>query len=298
MVWILALKSTAEYLVIPGAHVQLFGQPVGSGIVILGLCCFERDLRKVWFLLALNTIVTLVLQWRTEWLGLGLGLVVWGMLTGRLGRPLAVGMAAVAVLGMIELADIKVAGRSSAVSLTETLARVVAPIDIHLAKELSPNATMHAHTMEWREEWWRQIWLSAQSSATLAAFGHGYGFDLFSLAPADVRAGQPEDLRTPHSAFYFALGYTGWVGVIIFGCVQLAILRLLWRSFRLTGQPVGVVFWVMGAAMASFEAGFDTPYRAVPFYLLWGMAMGPALQPKAACQLPPAPSEPVRVAGR
>ena len=102
----------------------------------------------------------------------------------------------------------------------------------------------------------------------LEAFGHGYGFDLFVLAPDDVRAGQAEEIRTPHSVFYYALGYTGWVGVALFAVLQFAILRLLWRSFRLTGQPAGVVCWVMGMAMACFEAGFETPYKAIPFYLL------------------------------
>ena len=33
----------------------------------------------------------------------------------------------------------------------------------------------------------------------------------------------------------------------------------------------------MGMAMAFFEESFDTPYRAIPFYLLVGMAMAPAL---------------------
>jgi O-antigen ligase len=113
----------------------------------------------------------------------------------------------------------------------------------------------------------------------LEAFGHGYGFDLFGLAPEEVRAGQDEEIRTPHSVFFYALGHTGWVGVGLFAVLQITILRLLWRAFRLSGQPAGVVFWVMGMSMACFEQSFDTPYRAIPFYLLVGMAMAPALQP-------------------
>src|SRR5690606_39928801 len=53
------------------------------------------------------------------------------------------------------------------------------------------------------------------------------------LAPAD---GYKESTRTPHSVFYYALGYTGWVGVILFAALQYAILAHLWRSYRLTGQ--------------------------------------------------------------
>ena len=40
--------------------------------------------------------VTLALQVRAEWLGLTLGLLVWGLLSRRVGRVLAMGMAALA----------------------------------------------------------------------------------------------------------------------------------------------------------------------------------------------------------
>ena len=191
-----------------------------------------------------------------------------------------VGMAGLAVLGAIEFADIKLPGRSGdSVSLSDNLARIVAPINLDLVKQLSPRAVYHADTAEWRELWWEQIWISAQSTPMLEAFGHGYGFDLFSLAPPEVRGGQEKwEVRTPHSVFYYALGYTGWVGVVLFAALQLTILRLLWQSFRLDGQPAGVAFWVMGMARAFFQAGFDTPYCAIPFYLMVGMAAAPALR--------------------
>src|SRR5690606_21023646 len=95
---------------------------------------------------------------------------------------------------------------------------------------------------EWRELWWDGIWRSVHSNPTLQAFGHGYGFPLVSLAPAD---GYKESTRTPHSVFYYALGYTGWVGVILFAALQYAILAHLWRSYRLTGQAAGLAWWVL-----------------------------------------------------
>jgi hypothetical protein len=277
LIYIVALRHVVAY--VPGSDVPLFSAPTGQVVVILGLLCFERNLRAVWFILMLNIVVTLVWQVRAEWLGLALGIVTWGLLTGRLGRVVATGMVGLAVLGMMELADIRLAGRNGeGVSLSENLARVIAPIDVELAREFSPNAKYHAGTAEWRELWWEQIWLSAHSTPMLEAFGHGYGFDLWGLAPAVVRAGQENrDVRTPHSVFFYALGYTGWVGVALFGLLQLAILRLLWRAFRLGGEPAGVVWWVMGMAMASFQEGFDTPFHAIPFYLLAGMTMAPAL---------------------
>jgi O-Antigen ligase len=275
VIWLIGLKQ-AEF-VMPGSDVPLFGLPSGGVVAILGLLCFERNLRAVWPILALNIAVTLALQQRSLWLGLTIGICVWGLLTHRLGRAVFIGLVALAVLGMIELAGIKLGVGGRETSFAEVLARVIAPIDTELAEELSPNAEQHASSVEWRQKWWDSIWRSAHSTPMLEAFGHGYGFDLFSLAPPEVRAGQAEDIRTPHSVFYYALGYTGWVGVALFVAFQLTLLGLLWRSFRLSGQPAGVVFWFMGISMASFEVGFESPYKAIPFYLLVGMSIAPGL---------------------
>ena len=281
LVYILALRYVDT--LIPGSNVPLFSPPAGQVIVVLGLLCFERNLRAVWPILLLNIVVTLVWQVRAEWLGLGLGIIAWGFLTGRLGRVTALGVAGLALIGLIELAGINLPGRNGeAMSLAENLARIIAPIDLELAKQFSPNAAYHAGTAEWRELWWEQIWISAHSTPMLEAFGHGYGFDLFGLAPPEVRAGQGE-LRTPHNLFFFCLGYMGWVGVVLVAWLQVTIIRLLWRSYALAGDPSGLVFWVMAMARAFFEEGFETPFKAIPFYLLWGMAMAPGL---AASRLP------------
>jgi len=297
LVWLLLLKNAA--VSIPGSHVTLFGVPSAGAVAILGLLCFERDLRAVWPVLALNIMVTLALQARTTWLGVAAGMLVWGLLTVRLGRVVAMGAAGLAVIGMIELSGFQLGVGGRAISMGEVLGRIIAPIDLELAKELTPHATKHASTAEWRELWWEQIWLSVHSAPMLEAFGHGYGFDLFGLAPESVRTGQEEwDVRTPHSVFYYALGYTGWVGVVVFAAFQITILRLLWQGFRLSGAPAGLVFWVMGMAMACFEAGFETPYKAIPFYLLVGMGMAPGLQVKGGEHARPARAQLLPAAGR
>ena len=275
LIYIVALRDVAAY--IPGTDVPLFSAPVAQVVVILGLLCFERDLRAVWFVLLLNVVVTLVWQVRAEWAGLALGILAWGFLAGRFGRVVAIGMAGLAVLGMVELADVRLVGRNTEVSLSETLGRAIAPIDKDLAKQFSPHATYHAGTAEWREIWWDAIWRSVHSRPMTEAFGHGYGFPLITVAPKDAQKNNEDD-RTPHSVFYYALGYTGWVGVALYGALQLAIVGLLWRSYRLGGTPAGLVFWVMAMVRVSFEEGFETPFKAIPFYLLWGMTMAAGLQ--------------------
>ena len=285
LIFIVALRHVQAY--IPGTHVPLFSAPAGQVVIILGLLCFERDLRKVWLLLVVNILITLVWQVRAEWAGLVFGIAAWGFLTGRIGRVVAIGMAGLAVLGTIELAGIQLVGRNSEVSLSETLARVIAPIDQKLAEKLSPNAKYHAGTAEWREVWWHAIWQSVHTRPMLEAFGHGYGFALISVAPKEAQKNNEND-RTPHSVFYYTLGYTGWVGVVVFGVLQLAIVRLLWRSYRLTGQPAGLAWWITGLVMASFEEGLETPFHAIPFYLLLGICMAPALLSKAGWDVMPA----------
>jgi hypothetical protein len=188
---------------------------------------------------------------------------------------MAMGMAGLAVLGMLALADVRLPGRSGEVSLSESVARVIAPIDLRLAKELSPRAKFHAGTADWRELWWDGIWRSVHSDPMLEAVGHGYGFPLVSLAPAGEYR---ESTRTPHSVFYYALGLTGWIGVVLFAALQFAILRLLWRSYRLTGQAAGLAWWVLWMVRFSFEEGLETPMKAIPFYLMIGICMAPALQ--------------------
>jgi O-Antigen ligase len=277
LLYIVALRNVEIYLPGFGAQdVPLFSPPAGQVVIILGLLCFERDLRAVWFVLLLNVVVTLAWQVRSEWAGLALAILTWGLLTGRLGRVAAMGMAGLAVLGMLALADIRMPGRNGEVSLSESLARVVAPINLELAKELSPKAKRHAGTADWRELWWAGIWRSVHSSPMLEAVGHGYGFPLVSLAPAGGE--YKESTRTPHSVFYYALGLTGWVGVVLFGALQFAILRLLWRSYRLTGQAAGLAWWVLWMVRFSFEEGLETPMKAIPFYLMIGICMAPALQ--------------------
>ena len=276
LMWLAVLRDMTKVPpFIPGTELSIFGMPAGGAVAILGLLCFERNLRSVWLVLALNLAVTLGMQARATWLGLAVGMLAWGLLTRRLGRVVATGVAGLAVLGMIELSGVQL-GPGRATSFGEVVGRAIAPINMELAKEFSPNAKHAAGTVEWREVWWESIWTSVHSRPMLEAFGHGYGFPLISLAPKAAQKDN-EDVRTPHNAFYYALGYTGWVGVALFGALQLAILRLLWRSFRIANEPAGLVFWFTFMAMAGFEGSFETPYRAIPFYLLIGMTMAPGL---------------------
>jgi hypothetical protein len=84
------------------------------------------------------------------------------------------------------------------------------------------------------------------------------------------------DLRTPHNIFYFALGYSGWVGVCIFFALQISCFMMLWRLYRLTGQAYGLAAWASTIFAAFFGNVLETPSGAIPFYLIIGLLVAPA----------------------
>ena len=276
LLYLVALKDIELFL--PATeNVRVFSQANASAAAVLGLICFEKRLGQVWHLLLLNTVVLLGNSVRAEWLGLGLAILLWALLTGRIGRIIVLAAAGLALLGLVELSEIQIAGRGE-VSFSSIVSRAVAPFDEKLAAEFSPYAADDGGTLKWRQAWWETIWASANSSTELELFGHGYGFDLFSLAPPSVRAGQEhENVRTPHNVFYYALGYTGWIGVIIFALFQISILYLQWKSYKYSGQPFGMLYWVAGISISFFSNYFETPFQSIPFYLVMGMAMAPVL---------------------
>ena len=128
-------------------------------------------------------------------------------------------------------------------------------------------------TFVWRTVWWLAIWNSAHEDVNTAVLGHGYGFPLGDLVPYLAE----EFIRTPHNEFFYALGYTGWVGVLLFALFQIGILRLLWKAYRVDGRPFGIIYWSAVMVFGLFFPIGETPYGAVPFYLVLGWCASPPL---------------------
>ena len=259
---------------VPGtSDVPLFGQPAGSSIAILGLICLEPVLARVWHLLLMNLLVMLGLQVRAEFLGFILGVVLWSMLTRRFDRVLAGFVVVTAVLMAGLLADFRMPApgtRGGQISTREIIARVVAPADPELAAEYADNAKSLAGTATWRLNWWQKIWDDVHQDTETAIIGEAYGFPL-----ADLVGYRERDLRTPHSVFFYALGYGGWIGVVVFFALQATLGRTLWLAWRTSGLTFGPVLWVTFLSGACFGNAFETPFGAIPFYLLTGLAAAP-----------------------
>jgi hypothetical protein len=256
-----------------GEQIALFGQPSGSALAILGLLCFESKLRKMVLPLFLNTFVMLALQVRSEWLGFAAGLVVWGVLSRKIGGMLTGAGAIILLLGVGYLTGFGIpapVARGGQISTMDIVGRGIAAFDSENASRFSETAGSAAGTVEWRMKWWMAIWDSVHETNSRALFGHGYGFPITTLVA--YMADHPRD-RSPHNVFFFCLAYGGWVGVILFFVFQLTILRLHWLTHKLTKMPFGIAYLAMCVSSASFGNFFETPFGAIPYYLITGLAI-------------------------
>ena len=63
--------------------------------------------------------------------------------------------------------------------------------------------------------------------------------------------------------------------MLLFAVVQVTLLAHLWRAYRSTGELFGVLLWIMGLAAGLFGNFYETPYNAIPYYLLLGLCLAP-----------------------
>ena len=263
------------------SDVPVFGQPYGSAVALLGLIAFEPRLARVWHLLTLNAIVLLGVQVRSEWLALAVGLLVFAWCTKRFKHLVMTAILFVVLIGVMYITNIDLpspegrgAGRISAHYL---VARAVTPFSPSLASDLAPSGAVavFAGTADWRLVWWASIWAAVHGDVSRALFGFGYGYPIGDLNPF-IEAG--DFIQTPHNSFFYALGFSGWIGVMLFGLLQIELLQLVWRSYKITGQAFGLMFWSAMVAGSMFGPFFEEPYGAIPFYLLVGVVLAPALR--------------------
>ncbi len=281
--WVIGVYGVAYMLalhrlpvVIPGTEVPLFGQPAGSAVALVGLLCYERTLVRAWAPLLLNTFVLLGLQVRAEWVGFVVALLLWGWLARRLSRVVA-GIAVVVLLLFLgAIFDINLPSPRGEIATRELIGRGIAPVDPERAELYTEDAEVYAGTVSWRTRWWSAIWNSVHSEPTSALLGLGYGYPL-----ANLGLYVPPEVRTPHNVFFYALGYSGWLGLAFFLALEVALTRLLLRANRASGELFGLAFLGMSLTISVFSNFFETPFNAIPFYLLIGIAAAPALRPLA-----------------
>ncbi len=289
VIYILFLNSSTVLL--PHASVRLFGAPGGSTMVLLGLLTLEPNVRKVWPLLVLNGFVLLGMQIRSQWTAFAIALLFYACVMKRVRRLIAAVLVIATVLGVMYATDLTLPGpigRGGTISVRALMGRAIAAVDPELARDYTTGVETYSDTANWRLDWWGAIWASVHQDAWRALVGHGYGFPLPSVAPSLVfpdlgkLEGAGMALRTPHSVFFYALGYGGWLGLLLFVALHLSLARLLWHSYRLTGQPFGLLAWVAAMTDGSFTSVFESPYGAIPLYILVGLSIAPLVPLRGA----------------
>jgi hypothetical protein len=281
--YIVVLNRLFEPEDLSPAGVSVFGQPYGAAVVLLGLLSFEKKLGRVWLPLLLNSFVFLAMQVRAAWLGLALCLPLWASLSGRLGQLTRLGTVLVGLLGVGLLLDVRIPaprGRGGEIAPRELFARALAAVSPEAAAAINPNADFYAGTVSWRTSWWRAIWKMVHDEPLWVVVGPGYGYPLWELHPEEDLSDHP--IRTPHNVFLYALGYSGWLGVALFYGLLLTLGRLLWLTYRRTGQPFGLCYWMMVVIWGHFDNFFETPFGAIPFYLLIGLSVSPLFSTRSA----------------
>jgi hypothetical protein len=159
----------------------------------------------------------------------------------------------------------------------------VAAFSPETAAQLTDNAEGHAETASWRSDFWAGVWEEVHDSPTTAAFGLGFGFPLWTLHADDLT---DSPVRTPHSIFMFVLGYSGWLGVLVFAGLQFSLARLLWRVYRTTGESYGFCLWFLSMIWAMIDPLLETPFGAIPLYMFMGLSAAPLLRSETMSKQP------------
>jgi hypothetical protein len=266
--------------ILPGNNLDLLGPPGSGSAILLGLLAYEPNFARYWLPVLVLTCLVIANQERADWLGLGLGLIVWGILSKKMRRVYAFSGFAFFLLLFAFIADFRLPalpGRGGEISARETVARLAASISPDLAETVggtAGNARFYYGTVYWRTHWWGNIRSEVSQSANTLMFGLGYGYPLGRLASADVERG---GTRSPHSIFYFALAYSGCVGVAIFFWLQACVFLLLWRAFKETGLVFGLSYYSYQFIGSFFGNSYETPHAGIFLYLMVGLFLGPML---------------------
>jgi hypothetical protein len=264
--------------VLPGTGLELLGNPGSGTLPLLGLLTLEPQLARFWLPIVVLILLTIANQERSDWLGLGVCLVIWGKLTGKLGRVFGIFGCIAAVLIIAAMIDLKlppIPGRGGELSARGTIGRMAGAISPEMATEMGgdrENAKFYYGTVHWREHWWAAIRSEVFKEPKTEIFGMGYGYPLAHLAGPEV---EKQGTRSPHSVFYFTLAYSGFLGVAIFFWLEICVVWLLWRVYKATGETFGLMFAIYTLIGAFFGNVLETPQSGIPFYLLLGMSMGP-----------------------
>src|SRR5258708_1624981 len=258
------------------ADIPVFGQPEYSAAILIGLLSLEDAWRRFWPILLLNGVVLIGMVIRGQWVAFFVALVVWAWVSKNMKKALYGAATVLIPLTIMYATDFSIPGpetRGGTISTRDLVGRAIAPFNPDVAANLTADSQTHEATATFRTVWWLEILNSVHEDKFGTLLGYGYGNHLADIVPYLEYSAT----RTPNNVVFFALGYTGWIGVAVFAAFQFQLLRMLWIVYKQTGETIGLLVWVAEVTYSLFTPFFEAPYGAIPFYLLVGCACAPLL---------------------
>lgn len=269
VIYVVAADRVGQITLPWAPDVPAFPQPGGGSLVILGALVLPYSRLARILMIAVGMLALLATQVRGEWLAVAVMVLIWVTMTGRLTRAMVLAVACAVILGIVHVLDISLATPRGEISVEYLLARAVAPLAPEFARSLvgSEADALAGTVLGWRLPWWDAIWNEVTGSVWAFVFGLGYGFPL-----ADLAWYVPSDVRTPHNAWLFMMAYGGIVLVVIYIWFLIAVTCALIRRGKLAVRFGIPLVWGT-VASASFGNTLETPFGAIPLYLLIGILM-------------------------
>jgi hypothetical protein len=122
-------------------------------------------------------------------------------------------------------------------------------------------------TASWRQVIWKNA-MRSLNTPTKLAMGQGEATSLAGMTP------DGQDIHTPHNITIYCIYYTGWVGMFIFFLLIFAIWNTgMHLGFAEMRALYSAVFWST-LLVAITGNCLETPFGAIPLYLLLGVIVG------------------------
>jgi len=264
-----------EIKAFPSKNIDLFNSPSMSPFLPLSILVLWPNLngRWKWIALIISTGIMLFAVGRAAILGFLGGMLVWFILNLRAAFRGTLKVVVIILILILIGSSINVVGphdRSLGFDPIYAIARLAATISPQAASELLGQRGYYLDLESWwGTAYWRSyIWGSiidklTYEKAWLTGLSHGA-----SLAEMTL---DQQDIFTPHNFIFFALFYTGSIGAIIYCMLLIIILKTLFKLNSPILKNISIILFIVTIVLASFGNFLETPFGAVPFYLLNGL---------------------------
>lgn len=133
--------------------------------------------------------------------------------------------------------------------------------------EDAAEAGIAKETAQWRKDFWNNC-LRSLNSTELVILGHGHGADIGEFVPSGG-----EEIRTPHNIVVFSMFHTGVIGV---ATLALLIASLFLGAVMIQDpniRALALAMILMNCMQSMVGDLFETPFGAIPCYLLVGILL-------------------------